>query len=65
LLIHNIMVIPNDPLPDTIPMPIVTTNPEQSNHVPLIALVVNIPTVTTHKSFSNTKRKIRSTSHTA
>jgi hypothetical protein len=65
LLIHNRMGIPNDPLPEPIPVPVVTTNPEQSNFVPSTAPVVNTMTVTSHNSTPNTKRKIQSTSHTA
>jgi hypothetical protein len=79
LLIHRGMGIPNDPLPEvlvpthvpsiisnpeqSVPMPVVIVDLEQSNLVP--TPVVKTPTVTTCKSTLNTKRKIRSTSHTA
>jgi hypothetical protein len=58
LLIHNGMGIPNDPLPEPIPVPVVTADPEQSNPVPSTAPAVNTPTVTARKSTLNTKHKI-------
>jgi hypothetical protein len=58
LLIHNGMGIPNDPLPEPIPMPAVTANLEQSNPVPSTVPVVNTQIVTSRKSTLKTKCKI-------
>jgi hypothetical protein len=58
LLMHNRMGIPNDPLPEPIPVPVVTIDPEHSNPIPSTAPNVNTLTVTSHKSTPNAKCKI-------
>jgi hypothetical protein len=80
LLIHRGMGISNDPLPEVpvptpvpsiianpkqpIPMSVVINNEEQSNPMHSTAPKIKTLTVTTSKSTSNTKHKIKRTSHT-